>query len=119
MTGYELSLTLPSDMYDALYKVAVASGWPFEDVVLRTLKNGMPPSLKKVPEHLHGVLLALNEEDDQSLWDILSGRIDPPAPPALDLNEEDFFAMWRAYAFTLLKWRGHPIPEPHEFLGND
>lgn len=116
MTGYDLSLTLPVDMYDALYNVARASGWALEDVVLRTLRNGMPPSLKKVPEQLHGVLLALNEENDQALWDILSGRINPPEPPAVELNEEDFYAIWRAYAFALLKWRGHPIPEPHEFI---
>lgn len=117
MTGYEISLTLPADIYDSLYRVARASGWSLEDVLLRTLRNGMPPSLKKIPEHLHGVLLVLNAEDDQSLWDILSGRSDPPDSPDDELNEEDFVAMWRAYAFALLKWRGHPIPEPHTLIG--
>lgn len=116
MNKQKVTLELPRDIYDSLYQISRSSGWSFDDVILRTMRNGMPPSLKKVPEYLHSILLALNEEGDNELWDILSGRADAPAAPSDEINDEDFTAMWRAYAFSLLKWRGHPIPDPHEFI---
>ena len=111
-----ISLNIPDDIYRALAEIAENSRFSLQEVYILTLRNGMPPMLKKVPEPFHPVLLALNRLDDGALWDVLSGRAEPPAPPEPTEQPEDFKALWRAYAFALLKWRGHPVPDPHEFI---
>jgi hypothetical protein len=107
-----ISLTLSQSTYDRLTTVAEAAGWSLEDVLLQTIKNGMPPSLQKVPEEFHAELLALHKLQDPELWPVVEGKDESPAGK----RNAGFETLRRAYAYALLKWRGHPVPDPVEIL---
>jgi hypothetical protein len=109
MTERQVTLQLPDSLYQRLQDVAQASGWTLETVVLQTIRSGMPPSLIKVPEKYHAQLLLLNKLDDQALWAAGQDKSDEADDAGLGL-------LRRAYAYALLKWRGHPLPDPSEFL---
>jgi hypothetical protein len=70
--------------------------------------------LIKVPDKFHTELLALNKMDDQSLWEAGQGEWD--FPEASEVEQAGLGLLRRAYAYALLKWRGHPLPDPNEFL---
>lgn len=116
MNEVTVEVNLPESVYAELRQVADASAWTLADVLLRTIRSGMPPVLNKVPEAFHEQLLALNELDDQALWDVVVGN----APPVEELDSQqrkaDFPTLRRSYAFALLKWRGHPVPLPYEIF---
>jgi hypothetical protein len=109
MSERDVTIQLPDSIYQRLKDVAQASGWTLETVILQTIRSGMPPSLIKVPEKYHPQLLVLNKLDDQSLWAAGQNASDDAEDPGLGL-------LRRAYAYALLKWRGHPLPDPGEFL---
>jgi hypothetical protein len=110
-----VSLSLPLSLYQRLEAVARASARPFEEVLLQTIRNGMPPALHKVPEKFHDLLLPLNRLDDQELWQAAQGEL-PVEEMSDEAQKVDFTTLRRAYALALLKWRGHPIPDPTDFL---
>jgi hypothetical protein len=109
-----ISLTLPQSTYDRLTAVAEAADSSLEEVLLQTIKNGMPPSLQKVPADFHPLLLALHKFEDPALWEVVDGTA-ADLPDVSDKNA-GFETLRRAYAYALLKWRGHPVPDPAEIL---
>lgn len=109
MFEHDVTIQLPDSVYQRLEEVAKASGWTLKEVILRTIRTGMPPSLIKVPEKYHEELLTLNRLDDQSLWEAGQNRSGEGDDAGMGL-------LRRAYAYALLKWRGHPLPDPSEFL---
>lgn len=115
MSETKVIVQLPHSIYERLHDVAEASGQPFDDVLLQTIKNGMPPSLQKVPDQFHDQLLALNKFDDKNLWEAFQGKW-PDEDKSHLAEQADLATLRRAYAFALLKWRGHPMPEPSELL---
>lgn len=86
--------------------IADASDQSVEEVVIQSLRMGMPPSLRQIPPKFHDQLLSLNGLSDGALLKMIdSGSSNPE-------NSDDVETMKRAYAFSLLKWRGHPVPNP-------
>ena len=119
MKKKSLTLDIPERLLRQLEAIARASKTELDDVVLQTLKQGMPPSLKAIPSKFHKDLLALNALGDLELWDIVSGKKRLGKKKKSKDNpeeEENVGSMKRAYAFSLLKWRGHPVPQPSDFL---
>jgi hypothetical protein len=74
-----ISLTLPQSTYDRLTAVAEAADSSLEEVLLQTIKNGMPPSLQKVPADFHPLLLALHKFEDPACGRWWTAR--PPTCP--------------------------------------
>ena len=116
MKSKMVTISVPYSIHDQLAQIADISGLSMDEVFVRTLKNGMPPSLKKVPKAYHQKLLILNCQGDLELWDIVSGSTTIDAPAEAEINPEDYVTLYQAYAFSLLKWRGHPVPSPHEMM---
>lgn len=122
MKKKSLTLNIPERLLRQLEAIASASKTELDDVVLQTLKQGMPPSLRAIPSKFHNDLLALNALGDLELWDIVAGtqkRLANRKKAKAQKNpeeEENIGSMKRAYAFSLLKWRGHPVPQPGDFL---
>lgn len=116
MDEYVVDVTVPGELYHQLDLVARAAGWTLQEVLLRTLRSGMPPVLDKVPVAFHDALLSLNELDDQELWRVVMGErpLETPLSPAE--KRADLPTLRRSYAFALLKWRGHPVPLPYEIF---
>jgi len=108
-----VTISLTQATYDRLQEAAEAAGWSLEDVLQQTIKNGMPPSLQKVPVEFHHLLLALHKFGDQGLWEIVDGTADLPGVNGPNAGLD---TLRRAFAYALLKWRGHPVPDPIEIL---
>jgi hypothetical protein len=111
-----VSVALPESIYHRLTVLAEASGWTFEEVLLQTIRGGMPPSLAKVPEAFHAQLLALNKLSDKELMAASEGEWATPDDLTSEAETAGLTTLRRAYAYAVLKWRGHPVPDPTEFL---
>lgn len=121
MKKQSCTIEIPERLFSQLNEIATASGKDLNEVIVQTLKGGMPPSLRQVPDKFHGDLLSLNTLGDLELWDIVS---EPQKEKMRSNNAEKieeaefeiFGSLKKAYAFSLLKWRGHPVPAPSEML---
>jgi hypothetical protein len=116
MTIHNLPVSLPEPLYSRLADVAGASGERLEEVVLRCIRAGMPPSLAKIPAEFHDELLAMNRLDDRQLWSVVEGKLPKAERNSAAARRADLPRLRRAYAFAVLKWRGHPVPDPADFL---
>jgi hypothetical protein len=114
MADKAVTIQLPDSIYVALHEVAGASGWSLEEVVLQCIRSGMPPLLSKIPDNFHAELLALNKLDDRALLKVVEGGKE--FNDSAEARKADLATMRRVYAYALLRWRGHPLPEPGELL---
>ncbi|MBE9008836.1 hypothetical protein IQ250_01235 [Pseudanabaenaceae cyanobacterium LEGE 13415] len=128
-----ITLQLPERLYYRLISTAQATQQPLEAVILHALEVGSPPDWDDVPEEFQADLAALDRLDDDALWSIARGH--QSSNPSrydhlLELNQEnrlsdaeklelarlrqtaDAFMLRKAHAATLLRWRGHLIPNP-------
>jgi hypothetical protein len=110
----KVQVEVPLSIYELLQDIAQASGWSFEEVMLQTVKSGLPPSLGKVPADFHDSLLSLNGLGDRDLLRVVEGEL--PKGVKKGPDSPDFKLLRQTYALRLLKWRGHPIPTPYEAL---
>ena len=61
-----------------------------------------------------GDLLKLNGLGDKDLMKVADG--DWPVPEMDERHEKaDFLTLRRTYAMSVLRWRGHPVPNLYEF----
>jgi hypothetical protein len=115
MEQIKIELELPESLYSELKLIADTSDWPLTQVLVQTIRSGMPPTLAKVPQELHKELLALNKLSDQELLKLAESPWDEAGDRSAMHKKADFAALQRTYAWSLLKWRGHPVPTPFEF----
>lgn len=114
MNQIKIELELPESLYDELRQIADSADWPLNKVLVQTIRAGMPPTLSKVPPAFHDELLALNRLSDQALLRLAESPWDDGGETGMQ-KRADFAALQRTYAWSLLKWRGHPVPTPFEF----
>ena len=114
MKSKKVTVEIPESIYDDLQQIAQASTWSLEDVLLQTVKAGLPPSLSKVPEAFHAELLALNGLGDMDLMRVADGHWPEPQKQDLIHQKADFVTLRRTYALSLLRWRGHPVPGAYD-----
>ena len=114
MKKKSVQVEVPLSIHELLQDIAQSSGWSFEEVLLQTIKSGLPPSLGKVPEDFHEGLLLLNSLGDRDLLRVVEGELLGNLPKGP--KSADFKLLRQTYALRLLKWRGHPIPSPYEAL---
>jgi hypothetical protein len=134
MSTATVTLALPDVLYQRLKDAAVATKQPLEQVMLRALNLGSPPSWDDVPPEFQLDLAPLERLDDDALWAIgrsrrapaefvrydellernADGLITPGEHDELErLREEaDRFMLRKAHAAALLRWRGHPVVSP-------
>jgi len=125
-----------SGYYTRLQQTAQATQQSLDDVFLRALEIGNPPSWDDVPAEFQTDLAAIDRLDDKSLWRIARNRqtaIDMKQyQQLLDKNakgtisdterstltalrtESDRFMLRKAHAVAMLRWRGHKIPPADE-----
>ena len=127
-----VTLHLPESVYIRLQQVAQATKQSMDDVFLRVVQVGSPPSWEDVPAGYQADLSALDRLDDSSLWRIArkrqaetdfiqyqqlldknkNGTISDAERSTLSTlrTESDRFMLRKAHAAALLRWRGHQIP---------
>ena len=74
MTTHAVTLHLPEHVYLRLQHMAQATQQSFDDVVLRALRVGAPPSWEDAPAEFQADLAALDRLDDAALWLIARHR---------------------------------------------
>jgi hypothetical protein len=132
MTTHAVTLQLPEHVYLRLQLIAQATQQSFDDVVLRAIQVGAPPSWEDAPAESQADLAALDRLDDDTLWHIARQRqpvaemvryqelLEKNANAILSDAERaeltqlrtaaDCFMLRKVQAAALLRWRGHHIP---------
>lgn len=112
----------------------MATRQPLEAVVYQTIQGNLPPSLEDLPADWRDDLAALQNLEDQSLWDVTrqslperqwrrhqsllrknqAGRLTPVEQAELEhlRADADRLALRRSFALAILKWRGYSLPVP-------
>ncbi|MBE9215640.1 hypothetical protein IQ247_23735 [Plectonema cf. radiosum LEGE 06105] len=132
MTLETVTLQIPEILYQRLVNTARATQRSVEEIILRALQVGSPPSWDDVPEEFQAEIAALDKLDDNMLWQIFhscktikdmerynflleansSGTI--TQAQRLELinlrHQADIFMLKKAQAAVLLRWRGHHVP---------
>ena len=129
-----VTLQLPEKIYRRLVTHADATRRPLNEVILHALTVGSPPIWEDVPAEFQENLAEMDRLDDDALWKIVRERKTEAELTRYDelldvskqrnLNETehqelthlrkeaDQFTLRKAHAAALLRWRGHPVPNP-------
>ena len=132
MSLHTVTMELPERIYVRLQQTAQATKQSFEDILLRALQVGSPPSWETAPAEFQAGLAALDRLDDAALWRIARSHTPEPEMERyqilLDKNanntisaeereelsrlriEADQQMLRKVHAAALLQWRGHHIP---------
>jgi len=112
--------------------MAKATHQPVDDLLVRAVEMGGPPSWEEAPPRFQTELAALDRMTDDALWRIARSRnsadeaarmqvlLDGQALASLTSDEKselesmlfqaDLTMLRKAHAAALLRWRGHTIP---------
>ncbi|MCE7980182.1 MAG: hypothetical protein DYG89_03250 [Caldilinea sp. CFX5] len=132
----DVIVKMPQPLYQRFQQVAHATQQPLDDVILRAMEVGSPPSWEEAPPEFQADLAALDRLDDNALWRIArssqltedttryqelldkkaNGQLTPTERIELSQLRKaaDRFLLRKAYAVDLLRWRGHAIPPAHQ-----
>lgn len=131
MPAETVTLQIPEIIYQRLVNTAHATHRPLEEVILRALQIGSPPTWDDIPSEFQAEVAVLDKLDDNTLWQIayankttkdmerynilLEGNSNGTLSEEerLELmelrHEMDLFMLCKAQATVLLRWRGHNI----------
>jgi hypothetical protein len=129
---HTVTVRLPEDIYSRLQQSAQVTNTPVEELVVQSVKAGLPPSVQDLPPDVRQECLAMERLSDRQLRRIAestlsagrqrrythllrknqAGTLDERERHQLaQLGEEARrLTLRKAYAYALLKWRGHRIP---------
>ena len=131
MSQPQLTLQLPDDLYQRVRRAANGMKQPVEKALVRIVEAATP-SMEKVPPAYRAELEALEDRSDDELWQIAEGGLPPAKERRLNellrknqraelsdrerralaelRTEADRVMLGRSYAYWLLKYRGHRVP---------
>lgn len=134
MVMQSITVTLPENLYERLKQASLAMRVPLDEVLVRALQVGSPPSWEDAPALFQADLAALDRLDDDYLWRITRSTqlnqiwsryhelLDKNANGTITASEQaelerlrteaDRFVLRKAHAAALLRWRGHQVPSP-------
>jgi hypothetical protein len=132
MTLHTVPVQIPRSLYRRLERLAGLTHRPVEEVVTRTLDSNLPPALETWPDDLRVELLSMESLSDDDLWVIARSTasaeqqelqrqlLDKNGAGTITEAERRMLAQLgrtadqrmvrKAYAYVLLKWRGHRLP---------
>ena len=134
--AHNVTVQLPEAIYRRLKQSAQASNKPMEELVVQSVKAGMPPLVINLPPAFAQECLDLERLSDKELRRLAESTI-PPGRQRQYINllgknqrgvltkreqetlkrlgaEARRLTLHKAYAYALLQWRGHRIPTPAE-----
>ena len=132
MSTQTVTIHLPEHLWHQFQEAASEDDQSLENVLLQAIQGNKPPSLATVPARIRTELRALKTVSDAQLWQIADRRVSPETQDRLEwlldknqagiittaekqelgqLSEEaERLTVKKAFAYALLRWRGHPIP---------
>jgi hypothetical protein len=114
-----LSINVPDQLLDRLYRLASASDRPVEELVVSTLDESVPRPPPNLPQEISDELSVLETLSNQDLVEVARSTLKAEEVPFLYQPGDvtDRLALRKAYALVLLKWRGCALPELERLAG--
>jgi hypothetical protein len=132
MTTQQVTIELPEPIFRRLVRIAEATHQPVEALVTQSAIGNLPPFIENAPTEMQPELLTMQTLDKEELQAIAFAQVEPGDYQRhvnlLKKNEEDLLTaeerdeltalrlaadrlmLRKAYAWSLLRWRGHRIP---------
>ncbi len=132
MTVQTIAIQMPQPLYRRIERLAKLTRRPLENIVVQTLDSSVPALPDDLPEKMRRNLLALESLNDDALWRVARSMSSPKQRKQINLLLEknrlgtitkpervtlaqlrrgaDQLMLRKAYAYVLLKWRGHRLP---------
>jgi hypothetical protein len=131
-----VTVPLPDVVYRRLRRAAEIAGKPMDEIAAQSLQESLPPLLDVIPHRFRAHLQAMEQLSDDELWKISRQAVDVKdqrrywrllkksrlgtltereQQVLTELRETvDSIMLRKAYAYLLLKWRGHRVPSLSE-----
>lgn len=132
MTTQSVTLQLSEPVFRYLQQVATATKRPLEQVVRQSVEGNLPPAVDSMPGDMQDELLALQALPVEQLRHVVASQVpvhqqarhlellDKNSEGALTPEEQgelatlrfsaDRLMLRKAYAWAVLRWRGHAVP---------
>ncbi|MGG6270501.1 hypothetical protein ACQ4M3_37565 [Leptolyngbya sp. AN03gr2] len=136
MTTQRITIDLPESVFRALVRMAEATDQPVELLVAQSVMSNLPPSIDNAVPELQPELLRMQTLSNEEIVTIAQSQIDSAQVKrhrellakneARSLTSEerqelsglrqatDYLMLRKAYAWSLLRWRGQRIPSLEE-----
>lgn len=128
----QITIELPEPVVRQLMRIAAATHQSIEALVAQSVLSNLPPSTDNAPPELQADLLAMQTLSTEALYTIAQAQSEPAQhsrhTELLQKNEADqltpeerqelstlrqsadHLMLRKAYAWSLLRWRGQKIP---------
>jgi hypothetical protein len=132
MATQQVTIDLPEAIFHQLIRWAEATRQPIEALVAQSVVSNLPPMVEQGSAELQAELLNMQALSVEDLLAIAHSQIDPAVHQQhvvlLEKNQEgdltgderqnlmalqavcDRLMLRKAYAWSMLRWRGYPIP---------
>lgn len=132
MLNQQITIELPEPVMRQLMRIAAATHQSIEALVAQSVLSNLPPSVDNAPPELQANLLAMQGLSTEELYAIAQTQSEPAQhnrhTDLLKKNETDQLSseerqelsalrqsadhlmLRKAYAWSLLRWRGQKIP---------
>ncbi|MBW4600157.1 MAG: hypothetical protein KME29_11260 [Calothrix sp. FI2-JRJ7] len=137
MATQKVTVELPEPVFEQLTRIARATQQPLEVLAAQSIASNLPPTPDNAPVEIQAELLQMQTWEDTDLLSITKrhinkelqqrhiellekNKIQGELTPAQrqELSElrinADKLMLQRAYAWSVLRWRGHRIPSVDE-----
>ena len=136
MVTQRLTIELPEPVFQLLVHMAALTEQSPEQLAAQSISGNLPPSVENTPPEIQAELLAMHKLPVDELLQIASSQVSPHQQERhlalLEKNQAasitpeerqelsalrvaaDRLMVRKAYAWAILRWRGHPIPALHE-----
>lgn len=132
MNTQTVTIHLPEHLWHQFQEAAQEDELSLENMLVQAIQGNRPPSLAIVPARLRPELRALKRLGDAELWHIAESRVAPEIQARMEgllarnqdgmltatekqeltqlSDKAEQLTVKKAFAYALLRWRGHPIP---------
>jgi hypothetical protein len=132
MSSHSITIELPENIFDRLTQLAQTTDRPLAEIVAQSIACNLPPSIEQASPELQPELLKMQRLNDNELLSIAQTTVSLAQQQRheellvknedLDISEMerqelanlrlaiDNLTVQKAYAWALLRWRGHRIP---------
>jgi hypothetical protein len=136
MTSTQITISLPENVLRQLTRVSTATHQSIESLITQSVLSNLPPSTDNAPPELQSELLEMQTLSTIDLQTIAQSQIDPlqyerhiellhqnaenqiAAAERQELSNlrqaADWLMIRKAYAWSILRWRGARIPALEE-----
>jgi hypothetical protein len=138
MTAQKVTVELPEPIFQQLSRIAIATQQPIEALIAQSIASNLPPTADNAPPELQAELLRMQTQSIEVLQSMTQSQIsleqqqrhtallekkqaDTLTPQEhqelIELRlSADRLMLQKAYAWSVLRWRGNRIPSLNELL---